>query len=276
MDNKEPRPAARSGANRAAGQPEELFRGASNPPDINNHDYEQARIEARKPGAARPSRLPPATSHATLKQIEPAEAASSIARPTTTFDLEKFKSKRPAAVASLETLPTALPYHNIAAAKDFVRLHPDETKYWSPELCFVNVPIKGQKSGLHLIDEELAMRCLPSARILRFRLALASKPYDALFLCHVPTRNLDNSWNKSNLQACEQAKRCWTQATSRKEEGVDAYKIDVARDPDAFPEPNWPSQLLVDLIGKTFAGCTIDREDHPGLSRLIGAKQSTS
>jgi hypothetical protein len=92
----------------------------------------------------------------------------------------------------------------------------------------------------------------------------------------VPTRNLDNSWNKSNLQACEQAKRRWTQATSRKEEGVDAYKIDYAVDSDAFPEPNWPLQSLVDLIGKTFAGCTIDCEHHPALLRLIGAKQITS
>ena len=65
----------------------------------------------------------------------------------------------------------------------------------------------------------------------------------------------------------------WTLATSRKEEGVEAYKIDAARDADAFPEPEWPTQSLVDLIGKTFAGRMIDSEDHPGLLRLIGAKQ---
>jgi hypothetical protein len=210
------------------------------------------------------------------EQIDPAEAAISIAKPST-FDLEKFKSKRAAAVASVETLQTALPHHNIAAAKDFVRLHPDETKYWSSELCFVNVPIKGQKrETLHLINEELAMHYLPSARILRRRLALASKPYDVFFLCYVPTCNLENSWNTSNLQACEMAKTHWMQATSRKAEGVDAYKIDFAKDPDAFPEPNWPTQSLVDLIGSTFAGCTIDSVDHPGLLRLIGAKQITS
>ena len=70
-----------------------------------------------------------------------------------------------------------LPHHNIAQAKDFVRLHPNEDTYWSPELCFVNVPIKGQKRDtLHLIDEDLAMRYLPSGRILRFRLVLATKP----------------------------------------------------------------------------------------------------
>ena len=90
----------------------------------------------------------------------------------------------------------------------------------------------------------------------------------------MPTRNLDNPWNASNLQACEQAKTHWTQATGRKEEGVDAYKIDFAKDVDAFPEPRWPTQSLVDLIAKTFAGRMIDVADHPGLLRLIGARQS--
>jgi hypothetical protein len=129
---------------------------------------------------------------------------------------------------------------------------------------------------LHLIEEELAMRHLPSGRIQRFRLALASKPQDKFFLCHVPTQNLDNQWNESNLQACLHGKQHWTQATSQRDEGVDGYKVDFARSDDAFPEPNWPTQKLEALILTTFAGRMINREDHPGLLRLIGAKQSTS
>jgi len=204
------------------------------------------------------------------------DEALSVPKPDT-FSLNKFKSKRAAAIANVETLLTALPHHPISQAKDFVRLHPDEEKYWSPELCFVNVPIKGQKRDtLHLIDEELAMRYLPSAKILRFRLALATKPGDVFFLCHVPSRNTDNPWNASNLQACEQAKTLWIQATSRKEEGVEAYKIDVARDADAFPAPKWPTQTLEEIIGRTFEGRRIETADHPGLLRLIGAKQSVS
>jgi hypothetical protein len=191
------------------------------------------------------------------------------------FSLDKFKSKHPAAVAGVETLPTGLPHHKIAAAKDFVRLHSDEENYWSPELCFVNVPIKGQKRDtLHLIDEELAMRHLPSGKILRFRLVLATKPHNVFFLCEVPTRNEDNAWNADNLRACEMAKTTWIMATSRKEEGVDGYKIDFAKDHDAFPEPKWPNQSLAELIDKTFAGRMIDQEGHPALLRLIGAKQA--
>jgi hypothetical protein len=193
------------------------------------------------------------------------------------FSLDKFKTKRASTIANVESLQTALPHYKIAEAKDFVRLHPDETEYWSDELCFVNVPIKGQKRDLlHLIAEDLALQFLPAGRILRFRLALAAKPFDVFFLCHIPTRNQDNSYNASNLQACEQAKTSWVQVSSRKEEGVDSYKIDLARDADAFPPPKWPAQSLGELIEKTFAGRMIEEENHPALLRLIGAKQSLS
>jgi hypothetical protein len=113
------------------------------------------------------------------------------------FSLDKFKTKLASTIANVESLLTALPHHNIAQAKDFVRLHPDEAEYWSDELCFVNVPIKGQKRDtLHLITEELAVQFLPAGRILRFRLALAAKPFEVFFLCHIPTRNPDNSFNE--------------------------------------------------------------------------------
>jgi hypothetical protein len=217
----------------------------------------------------------------TAKLVSPNEDATgneavSIAKPSA-FNLDKFKSKRASALANVETLVTALPHHPLAQAKDFVRLSPDEENYWSPELCFVNVPIAGQKRDtLHLIDEDLAMQYLPSARVLRFRLALGTKPNNVFFLCHIPTRNLDNTWNAANVRACEQAKTLWTQATSRKDEGAETYKVDSSRDVDAFPEPKWPSQSLSELIGVTFAGRMIDRDDHPGLLRLIGARQELS
>ena len=198
----------------------------------------------------------------------------SIKKPSA-VSLDKFKSKRAAAIASVETLQTALPHHTLKEANDYCRLHPDEENWWSPELCFVQVPIKGQKrETLHLIEEELAQRYLPSGKIKRFRLALATKPYDKFFLCHVPTQNLDNSFNETNLQGCLKAKTLWTELTSRKEEGVDSYKVDFARDHDAFPEPKWPTQTLDELIMATFAGRMIDRDDHPALLRLIGAKQA--
>ena len=202
------------------------------------------------------------------------DVPQSIAKPKGS-GLDKFKSKRAAAIASVETLVMALPIHKIADAKDFVRLQ--EECYWSDELCFVSVPIKGQKKDLlHLIQEDLAMKYLPSARILRCRLALASKPYDIFFLCQVPTRNLDNSFNSTSLVGCEQATRLWVQVTSRKEEGVESYKIDPAADKDAFPAPKWPTQTLDELITSTFGpDRMIDSEDHPALRRLRGMRQQS-
>jgi hypothetical protein len=207
-----------------------------------------------------------------LEVVKDGEAPMTVAKPSK-FNLNKFKSKQTTSVAGgVETLQTALPHGNLAGAKDFVRLHPNEDEYWSSELCFVNVPIKGQKKDtLHLIDEDVAKKNgVHQAKLKYFRLALASKPHDVFFLCEVPSRNQDNTWVSSNLEACEQAKRLWTQALSQKEQGVESYKVDAARNPSAFPEPKWPSQSLEELIGKTFAGRMIEDDDHPGLARLVG------
>ena len=88
---------------------------------------------------------------------------------------------------------------------------------------------------LHLIDEEIAMQYLPAKKIKRQRLALASKPHDVFFFCIVPSQNLDNSWNATALKACEKAKTLWVQVSSRKEEGVEGYKIDLRATQMPFP-----------------------------------------
>ena len=158
-------------------------------------------------------------------KIEPDENPSPlpIMKPAS-FSLDKFKSKRAATAANVDTALTALPHHGIAQAKDYVRLHPDEDQYWSTELCFVSVPIKGApKEQLHLIDDDLTA-LLPSGKVLRFRLALATKPHDIFFLCHIPTTNTDNSWNMTNVAACLRAKEQWVQASSRKGEGADCLQ----------------------------------------------------
>ena len=209
------------------------------------------------------------------EKAAPEEVLQTISKPVGFLD--KYKSKRAATIGGVETLLAALPHYKIADANDFVRLHPNEDDYWSPELCFVSVPIKGTKSDmLHLIDEEVGMRYLPAKKIQRFRLAIAAKPHDVLFLCHIPTQNLDNTWNSSTLIACEKAKRFWLQASSRKAENAEGYKIDFARDTDAFPDPNWPTRSLEELLSVTFHDCQIETDNHPALLRLIGAKQSLS
>ena len=167
------------------------------------------------------------------------------------FSLDGFKSGGLSDIAGVETLQTGLPHYPISHAKDFVRLHPDEAKYWSDELCFVKVPIKGMKGDtLHLILKSVAKRNLDAGKVLFFRLVLASKPGDVFFLCHVPSRNPDNEWNKTNLEACEKAKTAWVEVVSRAVEGVEGYKTNYTRDRDAFEDPKWPQQPLDDLIGK--------------------------
>ena len=187
--------------------------------------------------------------------------------------LEKYKSKTPPNIGGVETVLTALPLLRISDVNDFARLHPSQENYWSPELCFVSVPIHGEKKDmLHLIDEEIAMQYLPSKKIKRQRLVLATKPHDNFFLCIVPSQNLDNPWNATALKACGMAVDSWLTATSRKAEGVEGYKIDFARDFGAFPDPRWPSRPFGDLVEVTFRNANIDTHNHPALCRLIGAK----
>ena len=210
-----------------------------------------------------------------MAQSKVSATLDGITKPTN-FNLDRFKSKRAATLANVEALLPGLPHHSISQANDFARLHPDEDRYWTQELCFVSVPVQGQKKDtLHLIEEDLAMQFLPSARIKRFRLALASKPYNKFFLCHVPSQNLDNIWNETNLRGCIQAKEYWTSVTSRSDEAAEGYVATFARDADAFPDPTWPSQSLEELIENAFAGRMITAADHPVLLRLIGAAQRT-
>ena len=59
---------------------------------------------------------------------------------------------------------------------------------------------------------------------------------------------------------------------SRRPENLEGYKIEFARDQDAFPEPKWSSRSLDELLDVTFKDANIDHDRHPGLLRLIGAK----
>jgi hypothetical protein len=211
-------------------------------------------------------------------ELTPAEELLSIEKPKGS-GLARFKSTNLEPV-KVETLLTGLPHYPISAAKDWVRLHPDEATYWSDEYCFVDVPIQGQKGNtLHLITADLA-RKLPHGRVQKFRLALASKPHDVFFLAHVPSRNLDNEWNKTNLQACEQAKKLWTMVTSQREKGIEGYHIDSSaaekEGKKPFPDPQWPNETLDALIEATFAGRMILSETDPAWVRLVGGAQKLS
>jgi hypothetical protein len=187
---------------------------------------------------------------------------------------EKFKSKNVPTISGVETLLTALPVLKVGDVNDWTRLHPSEDDYWLPELCFVSVPIKGAKHDmLHLIDDDLAVQYLPAKKIKRYRLALACKPHDVFFFCIVPSQNLDNPWNADALKACYRGQTHWIQALSRRSENAEGYEIKCAQDQGAFPEPKWPSRSLDELLEVTFKDANIDHDHHPGLLRLIGAKQ---
>jgi hypothetical protein len=199
-----------------------------------------------------------------------------IPKPDDNFNLDDFKSN--VDTSGVGTLLGALSHHKLADAGDFVRLHPNEATHWTSELCFLSVPIVGQnRDALHLIKKEVAIRNqLPLGRLSFFRLALASKPFDQFFLCHVPSRNLDNTFNNDSVRGCQIAKERWVMAVSKRKEGKneDGYKLTPALDQDVFLEPKWPKEGLRELINATFdENHRITTDDHPGLLRVLGKKQ---
>ena len=178
------------------------------------------------------------------EEIKPEEAkpepdsAIPIPKPSG-FSLDGFRSKRSANIGGVETLLGALPINRLADAKDFVSLHPDEAAYWSDELCFVQVPTKGVRGGslLHLILEDLACEFLPEGKIIRHRLALASKPDDVFFLAEIPSSNLENSWNASTLRGAELGKARWVQLVSQKNDNKSNTRSISRGTKMRFPSP---------------------------------------
>jgi len=194
------------------------------------------------------------------------------------FDLSQFTVT--AATASVQRMPMALPVKKLSDVGDFVRLHADNRPqeaggYWSGPLAFVDVPVKGQtKKVRHLIRPDLAAKHLPAKLVKYCRLALGCDPEGKPFLCEVPCENLDNTWNRSNLEACEIAKSQWIRADSQNKDGLEGYQHSYPHSTRRFKEPEWTTQSLTDTIGTAFKDRVIMREDHPALLRLIGAEQS--
>jgi hypothetical protein len=200
------------------------------------------------------------------------KGTSSLVKPDTPFNLDRFKSKKDLTLANVEVDSGPLACSRIVDVNDYVRVHPDEENYWTDPLCFISVPIRGMKhEQLHIIDEELATKSLQPGQIIRMRLALASKPEGKLFLAQVPCENLDNVWNSTHLNAIREAQRFWLMAVSRAKEGAEGYKIIKARDLDAF-ELDWQKRSLMAHIERTFKDRFVMEPNHPAFLRKIGAK----
>ena len=218
----------------------------------------------------------------TPKPETPSEEKLSIPKPTISPLAACATTRQPGeGEAKVEKMLGPLPYFKLAAAGDFVKLHPSDD-YWSIEYFFVRVPVPGQRDAmLHLVARDLA-RELPRGRVQCFRLALGAKPYDAqFFLATVPSTNLDNVWNSTNLAACQAARQTFVIVTSLMANGGEGYaweKTISERNGEGcpWPGPTWPTETLVRIIEITFEGRIILYSDHPAWCRLVGKRQKLS
>jgi hypothetical protein len=164
--------------------------------------------------------------------------------------------------------------HKFHEVRDFVWVHPDPAYTTAHPLWLVDVPSdeKDGKPMLHLILKSLAQQYLDPKEVVRLNLALASTPKSRLFLGIVPCRNLDNSFNASMLTAVGAAKQGWRKILRVQDR--EAYYPKPPHDADFAPAPEWPSTPLMDLIEAHFRPHKIiTTADHPGLLRILGARQ---
>ena len=124
--------------------------------------------------------------------------------------------------------------------------------------------VPGAVGSLHLAQDFHSLVLAPGVQQ---RLAVAQLRVLGTLEPALPDAGLDA------LKACHLAQTRWVQATSRRPEGVDGYKIDFAQDQDAFVDTAWPTRSKDELLEVTFTEANIDHDRHPGLLRLIGAKQ---
>jgi hypothetical protein len=210
-----------------------------------------------------------------VDNLKVVSSAPAVEQPPDDYDLSAFKPK--AVLNKLETAPGALLVHKVGDVKDFFMVHPDEENWWSCELSFINVPVKGSKGIVHLILDDLVNRHINRLRgkVQYRRLALATKPERGhLFLLSVPTRNLDNIYNQHAIDAIERAKTQYMMVTPY--EDKDGYIVETTEDPAYFPAPDWwpTTQTINKLIKTTYADRMIVSEDDPNLKRLIGGSQT--
>ena len=94
----------------------------------------------------------------TPKPETPSEEKLSIPKPTISPLAACATTRQPGeGEAKVEKMLGPLPYFKLAAAGDFVKLHPSDD-YWSIEYFFVRVPVPGQRDAmLHLVARDLAL-----------------------------------------------------------------------------------------------------------------------
>ena len=216
--------------------------------------------------------MPEETSRPKLEVVSPTDLSEPIPIPGE-FSLEKFKSTQAASLAGVETLLTALPQCSIAQAKDFVRLHPDEDAYWSPELCFVSRPNQRPEARYYASDRRDVGQAIPAERPHCSGFVWRSRPNPTtyFFSAKSPAAAWTISGTPPIRRLASKQKRCGRKLP-HDETRISKATKSTRLEPRRFPRAKVANASLRKLLEVTYAGRTIETHDNPALLRLIGAK----
>jgi hypothetical protein len=160
---------------------------------------------------------------------------------------------------------------------EFFRVHPDSedgtNDYQMAMLLYISD--EEMEKVHYLVTPGLIDYFNGAVRTCSVRLAMSrvgGKPEGAPFILvtTIPEEGSgENLWVVSMQAAAEEAKLGWIKACSNKDTG--AYDIVKPVDPNAMPEPKWPTTPFPEILEKVFEGRIVSDPDHEIIRKLTGA-----
>jgi hypothetical protein len=160
---------------------------------------------------------------------------------------------------------------------EFFRVHPDSedgaNEYQMAMLLYISD--EEMEKVHYLVTPGLIDYFNGAVRTCSVRLAMSrvgGKPEGAPFILvtTIPEEGSGgNLWVVSMQAAAEEAKLGWIKACSNKDTG--AYDIVKPVDPNAMPEPKWPTTPFPEILEKVFEGRIVSDPDHEIIRKLTGA-----
>jgi hypothetical protein len=146
----------------------------------------------------------------------------------------------------------------------FVRVHPDK-KYNQPAAL---LKLEDEEKP-YLISESLRSKLAQDVKIIILHLSIDRQGNIFLWpVPPIPIEGNENTWNQSQRQIAEMAKKQWLRLSSNRVIGC--YEPHPAK--GVIPEPIWPNLSLDEVLHIAFGSMyIIDSLDHPALRKLRGA-----
>lgn len=153
----------------------------------------------------------------------------------------------------------------------FARIHPD--KSYSFKASVLEIKDNPCHEGLYFLNllacPELEYILEELGRWKPRLLFLAQDSQGEYFLWSFPTKDFNNSYNRTALKGMAAAYNQWVKMVTHKP--TKTYKVITCKSEEAMPSLIWPEVSMQKILREAFDGAVIDSLDHPVMKFLTGS-----